>query len=58
MTISELTNQQRQSLFAKLIVKRLQELGGDELVRLVKKYQLYIYPVTTYELDDFCNVED
>lgn len=58
MTISELTNQQRQSLFAKLIVKHLQELGGDELVRLVKKYQLYIYPVTTYELDDFYNVED
>lgn len=33
-------------------------IDGDELVRLVKKYQLYIYPVTTYELDDFYNVED
>lgn len=33
-------------------------IDGDELVRLVKKYQLYIYPVTTYELDDFYNNED
>lgn len=28
-------------------------IDGDELVRLVKKYQLYIIPVTTYILDDF-----
>ena len=33
-------------------------IDGDELVRLVKKYQLYIYPVTTYELDDFYNSEE
>ena len=33
-------------------------IDGDELVRLVKKYQLYIYPVTTYELDDFYNLEN
>ncbi len=33
-------------------------IDGDELVRLVKKYQLYIYPVITYELDDFYNTEE
>ncbi len=33
-------------------------IDGDELVRLVIKYKLYIYPVTTYELDDFYNTED
>lgn len=33
-------------------------IDGDELVRLVKKYQLYIYPVTTYELDDFYDSEE
>lgn len=27
-------------------------IDGDELVRLVKKYQLYIIPVTTYILDE------
>ncbi len=32
-------------------------IDGDELVRLVKKYQLYIYPVTTYELDGFYDTE-
>lgn len=32
-------------------------IDGDELVRLVKKYQLYIYPVTTYELDEFYSTE-
>ena len=28
-------------------------IDGDELVRLVRKYELYVYKVTTYELDDF-----
>jgi len=32
-------------------------IDGDELVRLVRKYQLYIYPVTTYELDSFYDTE-
>lgn len=32
-------------------------IDGDELVRLVKKYQLYIIPVTTYILDDFYESE-
>ncbi len=32
-------------------------IDGDELVRLVIKYQLYIYPVTIYELDDFYDNE-
>lgn len=32
-------------------------IDGDELVRLVKKYQLYIIPVTTYILDDFYETE-
>lgn len=28
-------------------------IDGDDLVRLVKKYELYVYPVQTYELDNF-----
>lgn len=32
-------------------------IDGDELVRLVKKYQLYVIPVTTYILDDFYETE-
>jgi restriction system protein len=32
-------------------------IDGDDLVRLVKKYELYVYPVQTYELDSFYDVE-
>ena len=32
-------------------------IDRDDLVRLVKKYQLYVYPVQTYELDSFYDVE-
>ena len=28
-------------------------IDGNELIKLVIKYQLYITPVTTYVLDDF-----
>lgn len=33
-------------------------IDGNELVRLVKRYELYITPVQTYVLDDFYNTED
>ena len=33
-------------------------IDGNELVRLVKRYELYITPVQTYVLDDFYNSED
>ena len=33
-------------------------IDGNELVRLVKRYELYITPVQTYVLDDFYNAED
>lgn len=32
-------------------------IDGDDLVRLVKKYELYVYPVQTYELDSFYDAE-
>ncbi len=33
-------------------------IDGNELVRLVKRYELYITPVQTYVLDDFYNSEN
>lgn len=33
-------------------------IDGNELVRLVKRYELYITPVQTYVLDDFYNSEE
>ena len=33
-------------------------IDGNELVRLVKRYELYITPVKTYVLDEFYNSED
>ena len=33
-------------------------IDGNELVRLVKRYELYITPVQTYVLDDFYNAEE
>ncbi len=33
-------------------------IDGNELVRLVKRYELYITPVQTYVLDDFYNTEE
>lgn len=33
-------------------------IDGNELVRLVKRYELYITPVKTYVLDEFYNLED
>ena len=33
-------------------------IEGNELVRLVKKYELYIKPVQTYVLDDFYDSND
>ncbi|MBR3176360.1 restriction endonuclease [Candidatus Saccharibacteria bacterium] len=32
-------------------------IDGDDLVRLVKKYELYVFPVQTYELDSFYDAE-
>jgi restriction system protein len=32
-------------------------IDGNELVRLVIRYELYITPVKTYVLDDFYNAE-
>jgi len=32
-------------------------IDGDDLVRLVKKYELYVYPVQTYVLDSFYDAE-
>ena len=32
-------------------------IDGDDLVRLVKKYELYVYPIQTYELDSFYDAE-
>ena len=32
-------------------------IDGDDLVRLVKKYELYVYPVQTYELDSFYDAD-
>ena len=32
-------------------------IDGNELVRLVIRYELYITPVKTYVLDDFYNTE-
>ena len=33
-------------------------IDGNELVRLVKRYELYITPVQTYVLDDFYNTDE
>ena len=33
-------------------------IDGNELVRLVKHYELYITPVKTYVLDKFYNSEE
>ena len=33
-------------------------IDGNELVRLVKRYELYITPVKTYVLDEFYNSEE
>ena len=33
-------------------------IDGNELVRLVIKYELYIIPVKTYVLDEFYNTEE
>lgn len=33
-------------------------IDGNELVRLVIRYELYIKPITTYVLDDFYNTEE
>ena len=33
-------------------------IDGNELVRLVIKYELYIIPIKTYVLDEFSNTEE
>ncbi|MBR0482693.1 restriction endonuclease [Candidatus Saccharibacteria bacterium] len=33
-------------------------IDGDELVRLVKKYNLYVYPITVYEFTEFYDAEE
>ena len=46
ITNSRFTNAAREGTSITLI-------DGNDLVRLVIKYELYITPVTTYVLDDF-----
>lgn len=38
--------------------KMITLIDGDRLVDLVAKYEVYVHPVTTYELDDFFTTED
>ena len=38
--------------------KTITLIDGNELVRLVIRYELYITPVKTYVLDEFYNTEE
>lgn len=38
--------------------KMITLVDGDRLTKLVAKYEVYVHPVTTYELDDFFATED
>lgn len=38
--------------------KMITLVDGDRLTKLVAKYEVYVHPVTTYELDDFFTTED
>lgn len=55
---NNLSRKEQESYLMFPIIRELKSLGGQSTTGKLRKYELYVTPVTTYELGDFFTDED